>query len=39
VVVTYFVGLLATSVPGNWIVGKIDKLLRRLPVVKELYAD
>ncbi len=37
VVVTYFVGLLVTSVLGKWIVGKLDALLRRLPVVKDLY--
>ncbi|MGH7214822.1 MAG: DUF502 domain-containing protein, partial [Tepidisphaeraceae bacterium] len=37
VIAIYLIGLFVTSFLGKWFLGLLDKLLMRLPVLKELY--
>lgn len=38
VVVIYLLGLLVTSLIGKWLLGMIDRLLGRIPMLRDLYA-
>ena len=37
IVLIYFLGLLVTSLLGKWLLGLLDKLLRKVPGLSELY--
>jgi uncharacterized membrane protein len=37
IVAIYLLGLLVTSLVGKWLLGRLDRLIMRLPVLKDLY--